>query len=45
MTAPTLPPPAAPPVPGAQPNTIYVEEPTKSWYQMEFFIGRAVKLD
>jgi type IV pilus assembly protein PilC len=45
MTAPTLPPPAAPPMPGAQPNTVYVEEQKKSWYQMEFFIGRAVKLD
>jgi type IV pilus assembly protein PilC len=45
MTAPTLPPPAAPPMPGAQPNTIYVEEQKKPWYQAEFFVGRAVKLE
>ena len=42
MTAPTLPPPAAPPMPGAQPNTVYVDEPAKKpWYQAEFFsVGR-----
>jgi len=46
MTAPTLPPPAAPPVSGAQPNTVYVDEPVKkAWYQTEFFVGRAVKLE
>jgi type IV pilus assembly protein PilC len=33
-------------MPGAQPNTVYVEEQKKKpWYRAEFYVGRAVKLD